>query len=1080
VLDGPENPTVTPPTGVLDGLRDRLDSADFGGLLIDRLGWDRPPPGQEVRHEEDGTIAHLVASKRGVGVWVVDALPGPGFRRRIDVLIARRTRERLVIFNDGATQMWMWPEQRASGTGFRLVSHEYHVGSRNEALLQRLMTARFRLDEEDDITVVDVLARVRRSFNADKVTKKFYREFKEHRDELLEQIEGIEWEEEVAWYGSVLLNRLMLLYFLQKKGFLDDDPDYLRSRLRMVRDHLGDDSFYGFFKDFLLPLCHDGLGSHLQDYADEDMARIIGDVPYVNGGIFLPHVLEETYEIDVPDEAFEAVFAFFDRYRWHLDDRPSDDVNEINPDVLGYVFEQFVNSKETGAYYTKEDVTGYMTSVTVLPAFLNLLESGEPGLWDQLVVDPDRYIPETMRHGWQVELPDFVAAGLADPTRRESWQLKASEDLALPAENWWEVIDRRDHYEKLVQLLSDGGVVSAADAVSAGLDLRVLVVDHLADLSDMDAVEHAFSCLEELSVLDPTCGSGAFLFAALELLAELYSTVLERAEELTERGEPSPAFLEAAHTHPNRDYFVLRLAVLNNIFGVDLMEEAVEIARLRLFLKLAAQVKERAHLEPFPDLDLNIKAGNLLVGVASAADAARRVSRDIFGASELERLKEASARVEALYREFRTLTVASGDPVRIRLLKSGLNDRLNDLRGSVDMFLFEARSEAGDLKDWVESHHPFHWFVEFPGVFSTGGFDVVVGNPPYIKASTIDDYRWVGYEVDSCPDVYGICVERSLSLVAENGYFAMIVPHSVSFSSRFAVLRRHLERHLGEAWVSSYSRIPAGLFSADTRVRNSIIVGNRTTDSGEFVLHTTRCRRWNEEYRPHLLSLTRYATPDPILCERQWPFLGSDSLGEVLAGMVVAGRVVGERTIRGRGLDVPQAGPSGRGDDGPFALVFRTNGYNWLPVFRDPPPAFDMAGVTIRQSQMKALWFRESVMRDAAVAVLSGKWGFAWWVTFGDDFHVTVGDLESFPVSLDSVAESCDESCGSHLIALDRRLADNVVFKTNAGKRIGNFDLRECRDLTDGFDLILCDLWGEDAINELNLLYHQTIRTVGV
>ena len=86
----------------IDRLRERLDEADFGGLLIGELGWDNPAAGQEVRHDEDGTIARLVADKRGVGIWIVDGLPGPGPRRRIDVLIARRTRERLVVFDGGA------------------------------------------------------------------------------------------------------------------------------------------------------------------------------------------------------------------------------------------------------------------------------------------------------------------------------------------------------------------------------------------------------------------------------------------------------------------------------------------------------------------------------------------------------------------------------------------------------------------------------------------------------------------------------------------------------------------------------------------------------------------------------------------------------------------------------------------------------------------------------------------------------------------------------------------------------------------------------------------------------------------
>ncbi len=71
---------------------------------------------------------------------------------------------------------------------------------------------------------------------------------------------------------------------------------------------------------------------------------------------------------------FESIFDLSTRYQWHLDDRPTGNQNEINPDVLGYIFEQFINQKQMGAYYTKEDVTHFMTSSTLLPSFLERFE----------------------------------------------------------------------------------------------------------------------------------------------------------------------------------------------------------------------------------------------------------------------------------------------------------------------------------------------------------------------------------------------------------------------------------------------------------------------------------------------------------------------------------------------------------------------------------------------------------------------------------------------------------------------------------------------------------------------------------
>ena len=68
-----------------------------------------------------------------------------------------------------------------------------------------------------------------------------------------------------------------------------------------------------------------------------------------------------------PDKAFEQLFRFFEQYQWHLDERPLRNDNEINPDVLGYIFEKYINQKQMGAYYTKEDITEYISKNTIIP-----------------------------------------------------------------------------------------------------------------------------------------------------------------------------------------------------------------------------------------------------------------------------------------------------------------------------------------------------------------------------------------------------------------------------------------------------------------------------------------------------------------------------------------------------------------------------------------------------------------------------------------------------------------------------------------------------------------------------------------
>ena len=98
------------------------------------------------------------------------------------------------------------------------------------------------------------------------------------------------------------------------------------------------------------------------------MERLLGKVPYLNGGFFEVHQLEEQNAgIDIPDKAFEKLFDFFDRWSWHLDERPRRSDHEINPDVVGYIFEKYINQKQMGAYYTKEDITEYISKNTIIP-----------------------------------------------------------------------------------------------------------------------------------------------------------------------------------------------------------------------------------------------------------------------------------------------------------------------------------------------------------------------------------------------------------------------------------------------------------------------------------------------------------------------------------------------------------------------------------------------------------------------------------------------------------------------------------------------------------------------------------------
>ena len=1030
-----------------------LDAEDFAGLFVGRLGWDNPPPGlAQLNVPDTGLMARAAADKRGVLLWTIHCAGAPSRadQHRVVRAVSRHSRGVLAVFACPEQQFWLWPEQRGSGFGYRLVDHSYRPNAGNDALLQRLGDASFSMSEEPNLTTPVVLTRVRRSFNVEKITKSFYRDFKKHHDELSEQIRGISNIDARRWYASVLLNRIMFVYFIQRKGFVGGDTDYLRSRLGLFRtESRRQGRLDSFFAEFLLPLFHEGLGSPSPNYRDAETEQFIGDVPYVNGGIFEPHPLEHAYEISIPDVSFENLFEFFGQWRWHLDERPSGHPKEINPDVLGFIFEQYINQKQQGAYYTKPDVTGYMTTATVVPAVMDRLVAA--GLEDPCLLLPrsgDQYLHESLGYGTELALPEQTP-----PAEAPDIAL----DIALPGERWCEVLHRRDRYETQRADLHAGGVKDIDGAITENLDLRTLVDDYLRALGSVAEVQTALEVLRSLTVCDPTVGSGAFLFAALDVLDDMYTAVLERAEELEAKGHGTAPFLDEARSHAGTRYWLLKTICLHNLYGVDLMAEAGEIAKLRLFLKLAAQLDDSSQMEPLPDLDFNIKAGNLLVGIADAADAERRFGGGALPFDHLQRVKDEAERIASAYEEFtETQTAVPGGTASVDA-KQHLIDRFEAVRQSADSELFRLRGEIGDFDRWRESHRPFHWFLEFPSVWRRRGFDVIVGNPPYIKVTGNRrdrfGYTWQGYGTGGCPNIYAVCMERAAGLLNNAGRFSMVVMHSLCRNKDFDPLRKCLLSAFGSVWVSSYARIPDGLFTGSARVRNSIAISAKCGNKGLF---TAGCRRWLTESRASLFVTQQYTKPQVELLSvgsiTQWPFIDHPDVVEAFARMIRS--------------QAPLASDIAR--EGDFELGFKKVAQYTLAVFIEPPPVVLADGTRTTSEHDGQLSFPTADQRDLSFLAIASRWMYLWWSMRGDEFNVTKSTLASFPGGIGRLASASNTDPVVHGIGIRlRALADQLreelpttlKWKPNAGIRVGRYDLRECAHITDEADWLLAKAW---------------------
>jgi len=1042
-----------------------VDIGDFTGLFVEALGWNRPggrPRSVSIAVEDSSYTLTEAASYKGVVIWECPAVPSGPAQRAVDRKLRSESAERVVIFHDGHRQVWRWPQARdAAGAGApRLVSHEHVVGRPNEALSQRLKFIKIDLDGPD-ITVLELVRRLRRAFDSEKVTKSFYTKFAEQHRDLTEAIEGIEVSDEVSkpelrWYGSILLNRLMFIYFMQRKGFLDGDHDYLRNRMQKVRDLARPGSFYEFYTDFLVPLFHEGLGADTGSRAISDsvIEKLLGDIPYINGGIFAKHPLELSNDIRIPDEAFERVFDFFDQWQWHLDDRPTGNPNEINPDVLGYIFEQFVNNREEvakgdkdaatnvdkGAYYTKEDVTGFMTANALVPTFLERLNSKTGvNVWRGLSQDPKRYVWPSLAHGCDIPLPEEISDNF-EVFPRPTWDsLPVPTEIGLPHETWWEVVDRRNTFSDVIARISRGDIADGDAVIEANIDVELLAVDVIDALDSPSDVVSAWECLTSLKILDPTCGSGAFLFAALNVLHRLYGGVLEVAEvhARTNQSAALTKLVESQLAHPNRDYFLLKHSVLHNIYGVDLMHEAVEIARLRLFLKLISQVTEKRDIKPLPDLDFNIRAGNALVGASSVNDILDRV--DLLSREQTDTLLVSAHSASAAFRDFSDLQ-EQGTHEEVQEAKERVGEQIGRLKSQLNEWWWASDGGSDNQSEYTALTQPMHWLVEFPEAMVGGGFDVVIGNPPYVPR------REVLYPIDDfvtrdLPDIYAPCLERALQLLKPDGRLAMITPHSLMQSRNFRVLRRQLVSKCGAICCSAFARIPSGLFENDVRVRNSIVLARRSEGGTERV-STSRCRRWYSDARPHVMPLIRYVAVSGDL--DHWPFVDDARLLRVFDK-------IRRKSAGSLAQDVAPTDPTA----GSRTLFYKSNAYNYLSIALEPVPVINADGSKGETSAQKALFFESEAARNLAYVFLAGKLGFVWWTMSGDDFNLTKGVLESMPGGHRSAPSELRSVAADWTEKLNAAQAAATVWKRNKGKKIGNWDLSACRHVTDQSDLAI-------------------------
>ena len=370
-------------------------------------------------------------------------------------------------------------------------------------------------------------------------------------------------------------------------------------------------------------------------------------------------------------------------------------------------------------------------------------------------------------------------------------------------------------------------------------------VGELLTKGTRDDYEAALGVLNSMKILDPACGSGAFLIKAADIVFQLRSNLSSRLG-----------------TKP--DHYQIKLeTITNNVYGVDILEGATEIAKLRLWLWLVSSYSERDEITPLPNIEYNVVVGNSLVGWTNEkfgatlgvplTESVGKAIEQLRGNSGVNARRLATAKELLESYELKDYVIAYSilDDIYkhshgefASALKGTLNEIRNSVYKSIDQaFLNFAKALA--KKNGVSlpalNTITFHWGYDFGDIIRAGGFDVVIGNPPYVRVESLDhvvaDFLKIKYEsVHERCDLYIPFIQKFYELVSPTGAIGLIVQNQFFISEYGTKLRGLILRDYGIGRILDFTNYTP---FHEVSTYSCIIVGSRRKQAKPVVSSLT-------------------------------------------------------------------------------------------------------------------------------------------------------------------------------------------------------------------------------------------------
>jgi hypothetical protein len=564
-----------------------------------------------------------------------------------------------------------------------------------------------------------------------------------------------------------------------------------------------------------------------------------------------------------------------------------------------------------------------------------------------------------------------------------------------------------------------------------------------------DELRSIYEKVKGLKILDPGCGSGAFFMPVIGFLMRLHQLFIN---ELGLQFNP---------------YSIKKEIVENNLFGVDLKPEAVEIAKLRLWLELVSSVDNLNEVELLPNIEYNIIEGNSLIGFdvleevvnipgyvpLDVDEIVSTLRADFYDLTErIRELSENPSLTNLLH--IRQILVGTykeeNDPNKAKIIKKViekvhlvLQKKMNE--HYVTFFNQKFGKKKPISLNELEGYNPLHWILEFNDVVSTGGFDVILGNPPYVENSKID-YPLVQFETEACGNIYAAFFERAVNLTKGEGYFSYIVPISSICTDRMEPLQKLLIQSSSELRASNFDDRPDKIFKGLEDCRSSIIFGKK--DKGKVCkVYSTNYHKWYAEERDKLFKSIKFAEVTDLVSPGIIPKIGEDIEKDILQ-KIKKNKPLSELII----------------SDSKSWLVYHNAPRYWIRAM-DFMPAFSNSRGDNVSPHNKTAYIKDGDFLKEIIAALNSSLFYWFFIVSSDCRDLNLREIENFPFD----PSIMDKHLRTRLVKLCEQLMDD--YKTNSKlketkyKKTGEVTYQEfypkkSKSILDDIDEILAEHYG--------------------